>query len=332
MDHGLVDYFFGGGANESYGTNGDISLKINNSYIKFFCGGPKYGNMATGKTITIVANGTTFGEFYGGGYGGTALTRNQEAALAGSGLPLDDDELFPLSFDNYTSKRLKNTNGLGVAVGYNLKFSYYAGGNGLGVSNFDVDYARLSLAQTNQISSTLNNCTILQDFYGGGCQGRVTGEVKSTLTNCTVLGSAFAGGYTAAVTPISVYPTDPPTYSKYIKALGSFTPFGTTPPETYKWKQATDGHAAGTVDTENKYIYTDVDMSKMGEVNGQTTIEIKGTTSNSHIYGSVFGGGNASKVIGNTHVHIQGGTIDGNVFGAGNQAEVTGKTEVVIGE
>ena len=335
MDHGVVDDFFGGGANESYGTNGDISLEINNSYIKFFCGGPKYGNMATGKTITIVANGTTFGEFYGGGYGGTALTREQEAALAGSGLPLDDDKLFPLSFDNYTSKRLKNTNGLGVAVGYNLKFSYYAGGNGLGVSNFDVDYARLSLAQTNQISSTLNNCTVLNDFYGGGCQGRVKGNITSELTNCSILGDAFAGGYTAAATPISVYPTDPPTYSKYIKALGSFTPFGTTTPETYKWKQATDGHAAGTVDTENKYIYTDVDMSKMGEVNGQTTIVIKGNSvigdAEAGTGGSVFGGGNASKVIGNTHVHIQGGTINGNVFGAGNQAEVTGKTEVVIG-
>lgn len=328
MDHGRVDNFYGGGANETHGTNGNINLILNNSYIEFFCGGPKYGNMATDKTITINANETTFGKFYGGGYGGTALTRNEEAALAGSGLPLNDDTTFPLNFSNYTSKRLKNTNGLGVAVGYNFKFTYYAGGNGLGVSNFDVDYARLSLAQTNQISSTLNNCTVLYDFYGGGCQGRVKGNITSELTNCRILGNAFAGGYTAAATPISVYPIDPPTYSKYIKALGSFTPFGTIPPETYKWKQATDGHAAGTVDTENKYIYTDVDMSKMGEVNGQTTIVIKGTTS---IEGSVFGGGNASKVIGNTHVHIQGGTINGSVFGAGNQAEVTGKTEVVIG-
>ena len=109
--------------------------------------------------------------------------------------------------------------------------------------------------------------------------------------------------------------------------MGIFTPFGTTTPDTYVWAQATASQAAGTV--SGNTIYTDVDMTKMGEVDGNTTIKIKGS---SHIHGSVFGGGNASKVIGDTHVHIQGGTIDGNVFGAGNQAEVTGKTEVVIGE
>ena len=54
--------------------------------------------------------------------------------------------------------------------------------------------------------------------------------------------------------------------------------------------------------------------------------------------GTVFGGGNAAKVIGDTNVNI--GTADdiigvdirGNVYGGGNQADVTGKTNVTIGK
>ena len=329
-DHALIDNFYGGGANENYGTPGNINITMNNSRVNFFCGGPKYGNMSNEKTITINASGSTFGQFYGGGYGGTALTRNMKVTESPN---FSGDLTYPHNFTNYTDDRLQSK-ALGVGVGYDFEFFLYAGGgsdgSGKGVARFFVDYARLSLATAGSITSTLTNCTILGDYYGGGCQGRVEGNVTSTLTGCTVNGNIFAGGYTAVATPCYVYPSTQPTYSTFKSTLGIFTPFGTTTPDTYVWAQATASQAAGTV--SGNTIYTDVDMSKMGEVNGHTTIEIKGTTSNSHIYGSVFGGGNASKVIGNTHVHIQGGTIEGNVFGAGNQAEVTGKTEVVIGE
>jgi hypothetical protein len=66
--------------------------------------------------------------------------------------------------------------------------------------------------------------------------------------------------------------------------------------------------------------------------------------------GTVFGGGNAAKVIGNTNVNIGtlstityvsgsdhadktvvGVDIRGNVYGGGNQADVTGNTNVVVG-
>lgn len=326
-DHALIDNFYGGGANENYGTPGNINITMNNSRVNFFCGGPKYGNMSNEKTITINASGSTFGQFYGGGYGGTALTRNMKVTESPN---FSGNLTYPHNFTNYTDDRLQSK-ALGVGVGYDFEFFLYAGGgsdgSGKGVARFFVDYARLSLATAGSIKSTLTNCTILGDYYGGGCQGRVEGNVTSTLTGCTVNGNIFAGGYTAAATPCYVYPTTQPTYSTFKSTLGIFTPFGTTTPDTYVWTQATASQAAGTV--SGNTIYTDVDMTKMGEVDGNTTIKIKGS---SHIHGSVFGGGNASKVIGNTHVHIQGGTIDGNVFGAGNQAEVTGKTEVVIGE
>ena len=68
---------------------------------------------------------------------------------------------------------------------------------------------------------------------------------------------------------------------------------------------------------------------------------------------TVFGGGNAAKVIGNTNVNIgteetvtfvsvasdaertrtvEGADIRDNVYGGGNKADVTGKTNVTIGK
>jgi hypothetical protein len=65
--------------------------------------------------------------------------------------------------------------------------------------------------------------------------------------------------------------------------------------------------------------------------------------------GTVFGGGNAANVVGDTYVNIGDGTfinengeastvtrrsaqITGRVFGGGNNAEVSGNTHVVIGK
>lgn len=327
-DHALIDNFYGGGANENYGTPGNINITMNNSRVNFFCGGPKYGNMPNGKTITINASGSTFGQFYGGGYGGTALTRNMNAT---SSPDFSGELTYPHNFTNYTNDRLQSKD-LGIGVGYDFEFFLYAGGgrngSGKGVARFFVDYAKLSLATVGSITSTLTNCTILGDYYGGGCQGRVEGNVTSTLTGCTVNGNIFAGGYTAAATPCYVYPSTPPTYSTFKSTLGIFTPFGTTPPDTCVWAQATASQAAGTVSGDT--IYTDVDMTKMGEVNGNTEITVSG---NSYVAGAVYGGGNESKVTGTTTVHInatdEGNRIN-NVFGGANQADVDGATTVNI--
>ena len=61
--------------------------------------------------------------------------------------------------------------------------------------------------------------------------------------------------------------------------------------------------------------------------------------------GTVYGGGNEAKVVGDTYIQIGTGTdaagatltrqdaqISGNVYGGGNHAEVTGKTNVVVGK
>jgi hypothetical protein len=49
------------------------------------------------------------------------------------------------------------------------------------------------------------------------------------------------------------------------------------------------------------------------------------------IQGSVFGGGDAAKVVGNTEIHLNKGTkVIGNVYGGGNMGEVAGDTKVIV--
>lgn len=61
---------------------------------------------------------------------------------------------------------------------------------------------------------------------------------------------------------------------------------------------------------------------------GNTTVNMtKGIVEN-----TVFGGGNAADVEGDTSVTILDGTIGGNVYGGGNQGDVTGETKVQIGK
>ena len=327
IDHGLIDNFYGGGANANKPVTGNINITVNNSYVKFFCGGPKVGDMNNGTAITINADGTTFGEFYGGGYGGTALTRVR--AAQNSGVSFSNDLDFPLDFTNYTNARLKkNGNNNEFGSGYDFEYFLYSGGNGTGVARFYVDYASLSLATVQKVTSTLSNCTILQDFYGGGCQGRVAGDVSSTLTSCRVHGNVFGGGYTATATPCLVYPTTKPTYSKYIKATGAFTQFGTVEPTTCYWVQVSTLKEP-YADIAKQEIYTTVDMSVMGEVTGNTTLRVDGS---SQVNGGVYGGGNMSKVKGTTTVTIETEEtyLVNEVYGGANRADVGDNTTVNI--
>ena len=326
VDHALIDAFYGGGSDNAYGTTpqiaGNIDNTINNSYVKFYCAGPKFGTMAEGKTVTTHATGTTFGEYYGAGYGGTALTKNLENGE--SPYYGDSDFTFDRNWSFYSNSRLNYNARFGMAVGYDFLFNMYAGGNHRGNCSIYVLYATLSLASTHNVSSTLINCTLEHDFYGGGCQGMVDGTITNSLTGCTVAGSVFGGGYKASATPIDVYPATQPTYAVFKAAEGLFTEFGTTEPEVYTWVQGTRNDVS---DQTAKTISTTVDMAQMGKVTGEITTTVDGGT----VSENVFGGGNESPSAASTKVEVKGTTTVGHdVYGGGNAAPVGASTDVLI--
>lgn len=295
MDHILAGEFYGGGVNEERPITGDITTTINNSYVRVFCGGPKFGDMVTGKSVTTTATGSTFGQFFGAGYGGTNYYIKQDTETT-------DGATFPDWYSSqFGNSYLNHTSGQGYKVKFLVDHFKYAGGITTEVvARFNNHYASFSLAQTNDVSSTLKHCTVLQSFYGGGNLGYVNGSTTSILDNCTVYGNAFAGGYSATIPSIDVYVNDPTQFVRptFNQNTGVFTKGSYPSIIKYTWKSGTDGDPA---DATNHVLYTEQDMDLLGRVEQNTHITVKGNTV---VHGNVYGGGNMSTVGGSTNVTI----------------------------
>ena len=344
VDHALINRFFGGGTSQSARIKGNIDITINNSKVDFYCGGPEFGDMYSGKTLTTHADNTTFGVFYGAGYGGTSITYNRESQTNDLVIASNPQTTYDIPFTYYTNNRLQDkvVEGTDLGIGTCYKFEYIIHSNGTnGVTRFYTGYARFSLATTGNVTNVLNNCTVLTDFYGAGCQGKVNGTVNSTLTGCTVKGSAFGGGYKAVSNILYVYPTTKPTYSVYDRQTATFSDFGNVEPEAWEWRQGTKN--SRVVDAENHIVYTEAStpMNELGNVTGDISITLNGctigTTHNAHADvndGCVYGGGNESKSLKNTSVLINDTVeakttyINNSLFGGGNKADVMGNTTI----
>ena len=347
IDHARIWQFFGGGTTSAATITGNINVTINNSLVDFYCGGPEFGDMASGKSVTTNATGTTFRNYYGAGFGGTSLTNVFVDENGGLAISNGDTE-FPQAFTFYTNRRLKTDNNYGIGTAY--KFEYILSSTGEKVvPRWYIGRARFSLATTGSVINNLTNCIVEGDFYGAGCQGKVNGTVSSTLTNCTIKRGVFGGGYKAANNAVKVYPETQPTYSKYNSEKGLFSGFGSVEPDTWKWEQGSSANETYNDQRDELYTQSSITMTDLGNVTGNITLTIDGgyvggtaqgatpevaataTTDAIPVGGSVYGGGNESKSLSNTTVTLKGdAVIYGNVFGGGNKAEVQGSTEVNI--
>ena len=342
-----IDNFYGGGINAANPITGNITVNLFNSHIGTYCGGPKFGNMQQSGTdlsytyaggndgntptqgtisitgddriVTTQAKGCTFGTYYGAGYGGTSFNRVRTRDKA----VVD----FPTWQTDYTGKRgnyIETNNGIATDFDYDF-FVYSTGETG---GRFYVKYASLSTAQTNNVTSTLTNCIVNGNVYGGGKLGRVAGKATTTLNGCTVNGDVFGAGYSGALDPVKVrdggFGGNPVKYPSVNTNSGMFEDGEFSGTTDYIWKQHTLTNNASNIITEGgkNYIYTDVDLAVLGQVdNAELTIQ-SGTT----VKGSVYGGGEEANVNEDTEVTVNGGTIGtdqkggyrwGNVYGGG---------------
>lgn len=333
IDHAMITEFYGGGTSPEAPITGKIDVTIKNSRVDRYCGGPEFGDMTSGETVTTTAINTTFGYFYGAGFGGTGITYYTYEDYT---QPIRDPNsytttLYPNTyFASHYSPGASNHGRLKVkkgGIGTRYKFEYIVNTSVLDrlVARFYVGFAKFDLATTGNVTNTLTDCTVLYDFYGGGCQGKVDGTVTSTLTDCTVNGNAFGAGYQATANEVEVYPTtdpkDPPyALSKFTMATGIFSEFHIPEPEIFQWEEGTAGTSSGQI------LYTDKPMSTLGDVTGKVTITLDGNTT---VYGSVFGGGNESKSLNDATVTIKDTSeVKQNVYGGGNKAEVDQNTTV----
>ena len=205
--------------------------------------------------------------------------------------------------------------------------------NNQNVARLLIDYVSFSLATTHAITSTLTNCTITGNFYGGGSLGKVEGTATSTLNSCTVNGNVYGAGFSATLPTVDVMNT-----GGFVKApfyngnLGVYLEptFPATVSYSRQRREETVNSTARAIDKTNHILYTNIDLSKtnLGSVTGNIKLTLKGTTK---VRGSVFGGGEESFVGGNTEVQINDQTrVYGNIYGGGNMGEVNQNTKVIL--
>ena len=316
-----IKEFYAGGINAAKPVTGNLSTTITGGKIDLYCGGPKFGDMSTGKTVTTNATDCIFGTFFGAGYGGNSYSRqaprNHNNII---NFPHNDKEAGNHQswndwLDDYYKQSYNATYG-GVSTQFSYQFLPMSG-NVDNCARIFVEYVKFSLATTHNVTSTLTGCTITNNFYGGGSLGKVNGPVTSTLNGCTVMGNVFGAGYSASLPTVEVdnigfgtepfYYTDLGTYRKGVKS-------GTV---TYTW-QKKDGDK--WVNNKDHILYTTEDLTTLGTVAGKVTLTITGDET--YIGGNVFGGGDESSVGSNTTVSINAGKTLGNVYGGGNVGSV----------
>ncbi len=329
-----IDQFFGGGINEAKPIQGTITTDIYNSYVTLFCGGPKFGNMTTGKAVTTNAEGCTFGNYFGAGYGGNSYSRkkyydnsgNQNWTTLQNYYVNDKGEYYngTSTGSSQTSGKDYGKKGPGVATDFDYEFFVWSSGT-TGARLF-VKFVSFSLAQCDNVSSTLKKCTINENFYGGGSLGKVSGTATSELEDCTVMGNAFGAGYSATLPTIPVRDGGFTTNPNYNQNSGMFEPGIYTGTTEYTWKQVASYPTEGGAGFDGTQVITtqNLDKTNLGSV-GNVQLTIKGTTT---VAGSVYGGGEESAVGGAIEVNILNGTIATDVFGGGKEGNVGGSVVV----
>ncbi len=328
IDHADINNFYGGGikASDANQITGDITTTIKNSHVNLFCGGPEFGDMAADKIVTTTAANCVFGTYFGAGFGGTSLYRQyiQNMYLEKN---YDWNSWVTSSYDNSSGDnyRGKFYSGRGISCGYEYEFFGGSGGN---VARLYIRYASFSLAQCNDVNSTLTGCTIDNNFYGGGSLGAVVGTVTSELDDCTVKGSVYGAGFSATIPKASVFALggfDP--IPNYNEKTGVYEPEGFPASSEFTWYHVGSlNNKAQALDGTN--IKTTKDLHGLGTVTGDVSLIIGGTST---VSGNVFGGGEESSTNGNTSVILKGSThVLGSVFGGGNKGIVGGSASVEI--
>lgn len=365
--------FYGGGVNYDKPITGNITVDIFNSHVTTYCGGPKFGDMQKKGTVTIKqagdpssreknidkdrtvttnATGCVFGDYFGAGYGGISFVRRrtQDATAYDFSTWVSQYTNNKGKYFDGTTTRIGDTSkgekaGPGVAVDFDYEFFVWSTGETGG--RFYIKYASLSFAKTNDVNSTLNDCHITHNFYGGGHLGKVDGNVTSALNGCTIDGEVFGAGYSAnrptvpyrnggfTVDGVPDIDTNAGVFADGEKVAITDDDYLTLEPGKTLTNN-TKALGSGTMYTD----YTEAQLNSLGTVAGKVTLTIDNYTVNNitketSITGNVYGGGESSDVYGvnsssvvtsEVEINVKGGSMP-DVYGGGK-----GKTTVVGGD
>lgn len=156
-------------------------------------------------------------------------------------------------------------------------------------------------AVNDNITLNISNSTIDNNVYGGGNLGVVDKKVTTTITDSIVINDIFGGGNKASV--------GNGTGNNAILVLD-----GVSANNVY------GGGNAASVNGNTKVNVSDSNINTLyGGGNGTDSI----------VSGDSTGEDNPAKVLGNTNVTIDNGSVINDVYGGGNLGKVNGNTNVI---
>lgn len=310
--NGKDRYTLDGGANWNENKGADVGIIDAAAYATDKSQG-KYG---TGDAMTSVLGGTVHNIYGGSNTLGNIVGSATAYMDAASDCPLDAGDIYGGGNEAY----MDGNSGIQLGCIEYLKEIYG------GARNADVG---------GDINLTITSGHFDRVFggnnLGGTIKGSITVNIEETGCNPITIGELYGCGNKAPyTTPGDKHPTI---------NIRSFTSIG----NVYG-----GGLGEEAVVTGNPTVNINVAKGANSEVdwsyNGSTVNFEDGSSVTLPLHekgkigaiGTVFGGGNAAAVIGDTQVNIgteasKSADIRGNVYGGGNQADVTGQTNVVIG-
>ncbi|MBQ5574389.1 MAG: hypothetical protein IIU69_08950, partial [Bacteroidaceae bacterium] len=163
---------------------------------------------------------------------------------------------------------------------------------------------------------------------GGTINGSITVTIKETGCNPITIGELYGCGNQAPY-------TTPEGEDDPIINLISFTSIGNVFGGGFGENAVVEGNptvninvtSIGANANRENWSYNGSTINFGNEYIVQLPVHEKGKIG---VIGTVYGGGNAAAVIGNTTVNMTNGIVENTVFGGGNAADVEGDTEVTI--
>ena len=346
--HEIASVFGGGNGKDRYTLDGGNTWNENKGAdvgvidAEAYATDKSKGKYGTGNAMTSVLGGTVHNIYGGSNMKGNIVGEATAYLDAASGCPLKVDGIY----GGGNEAKMDGSSGIQLGCIKYLKEIYG------GARNADVG---------GDINLTITSGHFDRIFggnnLGGAINGSITVNIEETGCNPITIGELYGCGNKAAY---SVYgynadgtlkESGEKLYSDPVVNIRSFTSIG----NVYG-----GGLGEEAVVTGNPTVNINVVKGANNEVeyNGNTidfgddykvTLPVHEKEKIGAI-GTVFGGGNAAKVIGNTNVNIgtevsvvfeslsvnrtktvEGADIRGNVYGGGNKANVTGKTNVKVG-
>ena len=328
---GRMNKVFGGGNGES-GTganvNGIVQLYIHGGTVGEFYGGSNQNGTISGQITTEVDSNGPCGslnidEFFCGG-NFVDITEDLTTTIDCS------DGMHITSL--YGGCNQANITGNVTLNLYGGSYDYvYGGSKGVADDPTTGEDESVEAKITGDVTLNLFGGTITNVFGGSNVNGNITGVVKVNVldvesTTCPLYITNIYGGSNLT----DYQPTEPSLVSPIVNVVHA--KYGISG-NVYGGSKGAEGAVPPTNVRANPLVNIGYDASMNGYLPASYVSSYSSllTAPRAIVAGSVFGGGDAAQVEGNTAIFLRNrAKVFGNVYGGGNMGEVTGNTKVIV--